>query len=103
MRNRITVHPFGYKKQAKPSRLVASNAKDSKNPTQTITYKRQYTVPVIVEGKLVFHYETINGKKKKVPTVETFCNTFTKTIKHSSANRPAKGRTLAEMVYESAK
>ena len=103
MRNRISVHPFGYKKQAKPSKLGINYSKDSKHPTQTITFKRAYTVPIIVDGKFVYHYETINGKKKKVITTQTYYNTFTKTIKHSAANRPSKGRTLAQMVSETYK
>ena len=101
MRNRIKVHPFGYKKQAKPSILGKGNSKDSVNPTQTITYKRSYQVPIVINGKFIYHYETINGKKTKVISTQTYYNTFTKTIKHSSANRPFKGRTLAQMVYES--
>ena len=99
-RNRISVHPFGYSKQNRASVLGKNYSKDSRNPTQTIKFKKAYTVPVVKDGKFVYHYETINGKKVKVLTKETFYNSFTKTIKHSSANRPSKGRTLAQMVMQ---
>lgn len=102
-RNRIKIHPFGYKK-FQSCKLNYKYSKDSRNPVQTITIVLPYNVASRdKEGKIIYHYETIDGKKKKVPTTKTYYNTFVKNVKHSNANRPFKGRTLAEMVHESYK
>lgn len=83
-RNRIKVHAFGYKKNQKVKETNGVHY----YRVQTVKMNRTYEVPVYDErGKLV--------------RVDTFSNTFIKNIRHSIASKPRRGRTLAEMVYES--
>lgn len=86
-RNRIKVHPFGYVK-FKKSVLGKNYTKDSKHPVQTVIERLSY----------IIHKR---DKRGRIVQTDTCYNTFVKNIKHSSANRPSKGRTLAEMVYNS--
>ena len=99
-RNRIAVHPFGYKRIKEAKKDFGHQIGD----VQTITIKVPYEVPVRRYGKPVFTYTTDeNGKKHKVFLTETFFNTIKKVVYHSIDSKPKKGRTLADMVYESYK
>ena len=72
-RNRITVHPFGYKK----------------NNNSTKKFR--------IFGKPFYMIQSI-------PIKNIFGNIIgIKNIIHSMDNKPRKGRTLSEMVYESYK
>lgn len=83
-RNRIKVHAFGYKKNQK----VKETNGIQYYRVQTVTMNRTYEVPVYdKDGHLV--------------RIDTFSNTFIKNIRHSINSKPRRGRTLAEMVYES--
>lgn len=83
-RNRIKVHAFGYKKN---QRVKETNGIHYYR-VQTVKMNRTYEVPVYdKDGHLV--------------RVDTFTNTFIKNIRHSIASKPRRGRTLADMVYES--
>ena len=101
-RNRIAVHPFGYKG-------IATAKKDfghqiDKDNIQLVKMKVPYRVPVRKNGKFVFTYTTDeNGKKHRVFLTDTFFNTITKVIYHNIDAKPRKGRSLADMVYESYK
>ena len=85
-RNRIAVHPFGYKK-------IKEAKKEFGHQTGNVQ---------VIE--MTLPYETdILGKKKRVPIMETFHNTVHKVVYHNIDAKPKKGRTLADMVYESYK
>ena len=100
-RNRIAVHPFGYKKIKEAKKEFGHQIGDVQNITMNLPYK----VPIRDEnGKLQYKYEKgENGKKHKVLVTETFLNTFHKVVYHNINNKPKKGRSLADMVYESYK
>ena len=83
-RNRIKIHAFGYKKNQK----VKETNGVQYNRVQTIKMNRTYKVPVYDKDRLLVR-------------IDTFTNTFIKNIRHSVASIPRRGRTLAEMVYES--
>lgn len=84
-RNRIKIHPFGYKK-LKPS------------------HKRFGTQTHMVQTiNLTIPYDVLTRDKEgKVVGVNTFCNHIVKNIYHDITNKPRKGRTLGEMVYATA-
>ena len=99
-RNRIAVHPFGYKRITTAKKDFGHQIGD----VQTIIMKVPYQVPVRRYGKYLFTYVTDeNGKKHRVPFTETFFNTIKKVVYHSIDAKPKKGRSLADMVYESYK
>ena len=72
---------------------------------QVITMKLPYEVAKRDKnGKQVYRYETdILGKKKRIPIMETFYNAVHKVVYHNIDANPKRGRTLADMVYESYK
>ena len=98
-RNRIAVHPFGYKRIKEAKKEFGHQVGD----VQVVTMNLPYKVPVKGDdGKLQYKYERDeNGKKHKVLVTETFFNTFHKVVYHNA--KPKRGRTLADMVYESYK
>ena len=101
-RNRITVHPFGYKRIVEAKKDFGHQI--DKNNIQLVKMKVPYRVPVRKNGKFVFTYTTDeNGKKHRVFLTDTFFNTITKVIYHNIDAKPRKGRSLADMVYESYK
>lgn len=83
-RNRIKVHPFGFKK----NQSVKETDGIHYYRVQTVKVHRNYEVPVY-------------DKKGNLVRIDTFVNTFIKNIRHSIASKPRRGRTLADMVYES--
>ena len=83
-RNRIKVHAFGFKK----NQSVKETNGIQYYRVQTIKVDRTYEVPVY-------------NKKGKLVRIDTFTNTFIKNIRHSIASKFHRGRTLADMVYES--
>ena len=96
-RNRIKVHPFGYKKIKEAKKEFGHSVGDVQVVTMILPYevgKKDKT------GKQIYRYETdILGKKKRIPIMETFHNTVHKVVYHNA--KPKRGRTLADMVYES--
>ena len=103
-RNRISVHPFGYKKLRGSDKERRLGHQIDKDNVQLVTMKVPYEVPVRKNGKLIFIYEVDEkGKKHKVPFTETLFNTITKVIYHTIDAKPRKGKTLADMVYETYK
>ena len=98
-RNRITVHPFGYKRIKEAKKEFGHQVGD----VQIVTMKLPYKVPVKGDnGKLQYKYEIDEkGKKYKVLITETFFFFFRKVVYHNIDSKPRKGRTLADMVYES--
>lgn len=83
-RNRIKVHAFGFKKNQR----VKETGGIQYYRVQTVKIHRNYEVPVYnKDGKLV--------------RIDTLTNTFIKNIRHSIASKARRGRTLADMVYES--
>ena len=100
-RNRIKVHSFGYKKIHEAKKRTGHQIGDVQVITMTLPYE---VAKRDKNGKQVYRYETdILGKKKRIPIVETFHNTVHKVVYHSIDAKPKKGRTLADMVYESYK
>ena len=100
-RNRIKVHPFGYKRIKEAKKEFGHQVGD----VQIIEMKVPYEVPIKdVNGKLQYTYKKDeNGKKHKVLLTEVLFNTIHKVVYHSINSKPKKGRTLADMVYESYK
>lgn len=100
-RNRIAVHPFGYKRIKEAKKEFGHQIGDVQVITMTLPYE---VAKRDKDGKQVYRYETdILGKKKRIPIMETFHNTVHKVVYHNIAAKPKKGRTLADMVYESYK
>lgn len=83
-RNRIKVHAFGFKK----NQSVKETDGVHYYRVQTVKMKRTYEVPTY-------------DKNGEIVRIDTFVNKFIKNIRHSIASKPRKGRTLADMVYES--
>ena len=103
-RNRIKVHPFGYKNLRGSDKEKRFGHQIDKDNIQLVKMKVPYQVPVRKNGKYLFTYTTDeNGKKHRVFLTETFFNTITKVIYHNIDAKPKKGRSLADMVYESYK
>jgi len=103
-RNRIAVHPFGYKKLRGSDKERRLGHQIDKDNVQLVTMKVPYQVPVRKNGKYGFTNEVDEkGKKHKVLLVDTLFNTITKVIYHNIDAKPRKGKTLADMVYESYK
>jgi len=103
-RNRIAVHPFGYKKLRGSDKEKRLGYQIDKENIQLVTMKVSYQVPIRKNGKYVFIDEVDEkGKKHKILFTETLFNTITKVIYHNIDAKPKKGRTLADMVYESFK
>ena len=100
-RNRIKVHPFGYKKIKEAKKEFGHQVGD----VQVIKMILPYEVMARDKnGKQLYRYETdILGKKKRIPIIETFYNTVHKVVYHNIDAKPKRGRTLADMVYESYK
>lgn len=76
-------HPFGYKPIQNRPRGAKGEIPARK---QTVTIKGDYTV-------------NTRNKKGKIVGTDIYTNTETRTITHYDHHK--KGRTLAEMVYES--
>ena len=103
-RNRIKVHPFGYKSLRGSDKEKRFGHQIDKDNIQLVTMKVPYQLPVRKNGKYVFTNEVDEkSKKHKVLLVDTLFNTITKVIYHTIDAKPRKGRTLADMVYESYK
>ena len=98
-RNRVKIHPFGYKNIKEAKKEFGHPVGD----VQVITMNLPYKVPVKdCNGKLQYTYEKDkNGKKHKVLVTETFFNTFHKVVYHNAKSKSR--RTLADIVYESYK
>ena len=58
-RNRISVHPFGYKKLRGSDKERRLGHQIDKDNVQLVTMKVPYEVPVRKNGKLIFIYDTI--------------------------------------------
>lgn len=100
-RNRIAVHPFGYKKIKEAKKEFGHQVGDVQVITMTLPYE---VAKRDKNGKQLYRYETdILDKKKRIPIMETFYNTIHKVVYHIINAKPKKGRTLADMVYESYK
>lgn len=103
-RNKIKVHPFGYKSLRGDDKEKRFGHQIDKDNVQLVTIKVPYEVPVRKNGKYIFTDEVDeNGKKHRILLTETLFNTITKVIYHNIDAKPRKGRTLADMVYESYK
>ncbi len=85
-------HPFGYKPVKVPKGHRADHKGEPVKEIQTIEVECPYDVSVRDEkGNIV--------REKGKPVKQTFTNTITRSVKQY--DKPKKGRTFAEMVYES--
>ena len=108
----VKAHPFGYKPVKNYTGKPAETPQD-KGRKQTIVYEVEYKV---MRRKKVWETDPVTGKKKmklvpvtetkkvkgktvEVPVYDTYKGVQTREVKHYG--RAKKGRTLAEMVYES--
>ena len=109
----VKAHPFGYK-PTKDYTGKPSATPQNKKVRQTVLMETEYKVmrrtkvwekdPITgkMKMKLVPVTETITtklGKKKVVPVYDTYKGVQTREVKCYASQK--KGRTLAEMVYES--
>ena len=77
-------HPFGY--EAKKNRKVVDHSYEPVTRIQTVPVTKTYKVPVKDAIGRIVGYDEVEAH-------------YTRTIKHYDA-KPKKGRTLAEMVYD---